>query len=127
MHHSRVIFGVKQTSSLPSINTPIPYPADVSLRKGTDMLHNDVRLQTGTIQNSVYAKICTRVVLNFGSYPCCLLAKGRSSCFGVAVQRGTHATLIQRAYHPFDIPLEIVRSSNRNGQIAALPRSYGVG
>ncbi len=42
------------------------------------MLPNDGRLQTGTIQNSVYTKICTRVVLNFRSSPCSLLAKGQS-------------------------------------------------
>lgn len=46
-------------------------------RLGTDMLPNDGRLQTETIHNSIYTKICTRVVLNFHSSPCALLAKGQ--------------------------------------------------
>lgn len=48
-------------------------------RPGTDMLPNDGRLQTGVLQNSVYTKICTRVVLRFRSYPCSLLAKGHTT------------------------------------------------
>lgn len=41
-----------------------------SNQPGTDMLPNYGRLQTEAIQDSVCTKICTRIVLNFRSFPC---------------------------------------------------------